>query len=230
MRTIRRPSKARTVPQFPTPEDCERLLACVDADATLNASRLKSGEVVWMSDVIRIAVGTGMRLFETCHMRWSWIDTRSWFLTVKNGPTFKTKNGHERSIYVTGEAREVLLHLQSERTTDADNFIFLSRRGQKGDARQLNGTYVSKRFLHYVRMAKLSEGVHFHTLRHMFASWLVMAGVDLFRVRELLGHADISTTMRYAHLAPKSFKYDLERVFGGDSTNHAKELHMAYAA
>lgn len=52
-----------------------------------------------------------------------------------------------------------------------------------------------------------------------------MGGVDLFRVKELLGHADISTTMRYAHLAPKVFRDDLERVFGSvrsDAGIHAQ--------
>jgi integrase len=41
-----------------------------------------------------------------------------------------------------------------------------------------------------------------HTNRHTFASRLVMAGVDLCTVQELLGHKSITTTMRYAHLAP----------------------------
>ena len=44
--------------------------------------------------------------------------------------------------------------------------------------------------------------VNFHTLRHTFASQLVMQGVDIPTLKGLLGHSDIKTTMRYAHLAP----------------------------
>ena len=44
------------------------------------------------------------------------------------------------------------------------------------------------------------EGVTFHTLRHTYASWLVEAGVDLYTVKELMGHSTLSMTERYAHV------------------------------
>lgn len=56
------------------------------------------------------------------------------------------------------------------------------------------------------------ENFRFHDLRHTFASWLVMNGVDLYTVQRLLGHTDIRTTMRYAHNAPGYLEQEIGKI------------------
>ena len=53
------------------------------------------------------------------------------------------------------------------------------------------------------KAAEIENLTKVHTLRHTFASHLVMSGVDLPTVSKLMGHSDIETTMIYAHLAPE---------------------------
>jgi integrase len=60
------------------------------------------------------------------------------------------------------------------------------------------------------------ENFRWHDMRHDFASQLVKKGVDLNTVRELMGHADMKMTMRYAHLAPSS-KLRAVEVLTGDT-------------
>jgi hypothetical protein len=59
-----------------------------------------------------------------------------------------------------------------------------------------------------------AEDINFHSLRHTFASWAVMRGMDLYRLKEIMGHSDIQVTMRYAHLRPDATRKDMERFFG----------------
>ena len=62
---------------------------------------------------------------------------------------------------------------------------------------------MNKAWATVAKLAKLRD-FRFHDLRHTFASKLVQKGVELNVVRELMGHADLSMTLRYAHLKPEN--------------------------
>lgn len=174
-----------------------------EVDALVSAAR---AEMPWLSDIIVFAVGTGFRLAEICNLRWDSVSLTDAIVTVANYGEFRSKSGHERAVPVGGDALAVL----ERRETDATGpYVFTGRRGGKA-----NETYVSKRFKDLVRSLGLSEDVTFHTLRHTYASWLVAGGVPIYDVKELMGHASIEMTMRYAHLAPDRLRAGVAKVFG----------------
>lgn len=220
VRRVPKPKLKRKEKQFLTRQQYERLLRCIEADATMLESgvvkqaSLKPGEVRWLADVVRLGIGTGLRLGELTSLRWSAVDLDSHLVTVRNTDDFITKSGHERRIPVEGEALDVLQRLHAERDSETDGYVFRGTSRRQGTQDKLNGEYVSKRFLHYVRLAKLPEGLSFHSLRHTYISWMIMQGVPVPVVQKLAGHADIKTTMGYAHLTPDSLRDAVRRVFG----------------
>jgi integrase/recombinase XerC len=65
---------------------------------------------------------------------------------------------------------------------------------------RFNSTYASRAFKKCVRKTNLNSKIHFHTLRHSFASNIIQAGGSLYAVKELLGHTSIKVTEVYSHL------------------------------
>lgn len=201
MQNMKRPRKARRSVAFLSEEEVELLLGSIRHE----------GDHGWLSDVVQIAVGTGLRLSELCAMRWDWIDRSTRAITVRRSAGFRPKSHHERHVPIAGAAVAVIERLSRERTQSSP-YVLLDDRG-----RQLSPTRVSKAFKRHVRLGGLSESYTFHTLRHTYASWLVKSGADLYRVKELLGHADIETTQRYAHLRPESLRSAVQKAFGDTS-------------
>ncbi len=147
----------------------------------------------FIKDIIITGFYTGMRLSELTNMNWSWVDFNQNLLTVKNSNNFTTKSRKERIIPIHQRVKDILVRRYS--TNGKSTFTFYRNSGIK-----LNEDFVSKQFKKAVRSANLNDNIHFHSLRHSFASALVQRGVSLYAVKELLGHENIKTTQIYSHL------------------------------
>ena len=175
--------------RYLTSEECSALLAaCPDH----------------LYPIVVLALNTGMRKGELLHLQWEDVDFRRGTITVRNRRDFHTKNYEDRVIPMNDEVREVLRKLPRHIRSP---YVFPSIADPEGNAYN----DVKRSFTSAVKRSRI-EHVRFHDLRHTFASHLVMAGVDIRTVQTLLGHKDISTTMRYAHLAPDHLKGAVERL------------------
>ncbi len=124
-------------------------------------------------------------------LQWENIDFDRAILTVTGDIA---KNGKTRHVPLNTVALQVLRDWRQQ--NNLDGFVFLNHKtGNVFDN-------VSKAWEGILTAAEI-ENFRWHDMRHHFASKLVMNGVDLNTVRELLGHADIKMTLRYAHLAPE---------------------------
>jgi integrase len=141
---------------------------------------------------IDIALHTGMRKSEQFTATWDQVDLDQGYIYLSI-----TKNGSDRFVTLNSAAVEVLKGLKKrheELGLPADSTLFHSKR---------DGLIKNPRkwFATALEQAEI-EDITWHTLRHTFASRLVMARVDLKTVQELMGHKTIAMTARYAHLAP----------------------------
>ncbi|PKF78221.1 integrase [Vibrio sp. vnigr-6D03] len=146
--------------------------------------------VDYLEPLIISALHTGMRKGELLSLVWNDVYFEQRYIMVR-ASNAKSKKG--RTIPMNDTLFNALsLWKKQVAQTQA---VFVT---DKGDAI----TDIKKPWMKLLKDANI-DNFRFHDLRHHFASKLVMAGVDLNTVRELLGHADMKMTLRYAHLAPE---------------------------
>jgi len=136
-----------------------------------------------------LSLNTGLRRGEMFKLSWSDVQLKSKTLTIGGE---NAKSGLTRHIPLNRESLEVLSNWKAQ--TSSTGLVFPSKNGKPF-------TTIKRSWSNLLEAANIT-GFRWHDLRHDFASKLVMAGVPLNTVRELLGHRDLSTTLRYAHLAP----------------------------
>ncbi len=165
------------------------------SDIELNSIVSNTAEQ-YLKDLFFTAFYTGMRCGELLNMNWNWIDFNQNIITVKCSKSFTTKSKKERIIPMCANLRSMMFNKYSLLMKLSPNeFVFA-----RYPAIKLNEDYVSKKFKKVIRALGMNDDIHFHSLRHSFASLLVQRGVSLYVVKELLGHEDLSTTQIYSHL------------------------------
>lgn len=163
-----------------------------EAERLLEAAR---GERGWFT-MILVGLRAGLRQSELLELRWDDLDLVAGLLRVRravyDGVIDTPKGGRSREIPMGDELRAALRsyrHLKGE-------LVFSGPAGE-----QLTKGEAKWPLWRVCKRAGLRR-IGWHVLRHSFASHLVMKGVPLKVVQELLGHATMEMTMRYAHLSP----------------------------
>jgi len=216
---IKLPKRQKTAPAYITTEQLSAI-----------SEQIKN-EVV--KDLVMFAFYTGMRLNEIVNLKWKNINLSSQIITVGD-EEFITKGRNQRFIPICEEALTSILSTK-ERKNDTPQILRmqnpLSRRigtscvspfikkGEntlyvfsKPNGVRFTGDYISKTFKDACKKAGIDKSIHFHSLRHSFASHLVQRGVSLYTIKELLGHSSISTTEIYSHLNIDSLRDAVERL------------------
>ena len=185
------PKRARALPKTLTEEEVERLLGAPSADDALG---------VRDKTMLELLYATGLRVSELVSLRLGQLSQDMGVVRILG------KGSKERLVPVgevaldwarkyAGDARTALL---GERLSDA---LFVTSRGA-AMTRQAFWHLIKR----YALRAGISKPISPHTLRHAFATHLLNHGADLRVVQMLLGHADISTTQIYTHVARERLK------------------------
>lgn len=189
-RFLTSPHKEQPLPGLITEAQIEKLLAAPDVD-TPHGLRDKT--------LLEVMYATGLRVTEAVKLKMSDLDlNKGWINTIGKGDKQRYVPLGEEAVYwikrYCAESRPLLL---KNKICDE---LFVSQK-KSGISRQLAWMIV-KEYADAAGISSLSP----HGLRHAFATHLVNHGADLRVVQMLLGHADISTTQIYTHVANQRLK------------------------
>jgi integrase len=148
------------------------------------------------------AAFTGLRRGELIALHWRDVDFTGSILRVRAsyaaGALTAPKSGKVRSVPLAPEVAKAVAKLsQRDLFTGDDELVFVGEAGS-----YLDGSALRRRYKNALTKAKLRP-LRFHDLRHTFGTRMI-AKADIRRVQEWMGHADIQTTMRYLHYAPRA--------------------------
>ena len=167
--------------------------------------------------VLELLYSSGLRVSELVNLNRDHVNTKRREFMVRG------KGQKDRPVFVSKSAVE---HLETYLTARNDSlvplFISYSRNSSaantSGDYKRLSQRSIQRMVAKYARLAGITKHVSPHTMRHSFATDLLMNGADIRSVQSMLGHSSIATTQVYTHVTDQHLKDVYER-FHSDSGN-----------
>ena len=166
----------------------------------------------YLMPMVLLSINTGLRQGELFNLNWNMVDLSEGSIILSGDIT---KNNNSRYIPFNNEAINIMKQLY-KKSDLKEGLVFPSKNNQPYNN-------VKRSWSSILKKAQITQ-FRWHDLRHHFASKLVMAGVDLNTVRELLGHSDIKTTLRYAHLAPEHKFKAVKKIAWGQQNNQVADV------
>jgi site-specific recombinase XerD len=148
--------------------------------------------------ILELLFSSGLRVSELVGLDRDHINLRRREFTVRG------KGQKDRPIFISSEAAD-WLHRYLDKREDNTKPLFVRYSGSKavdlsGNYHRLTARSVQRLVSQYARLAGITKHVSPHTMRHSFATDLLMNGADLRSVQAMLGHSNISTTQIYTHV------------------------------
>lgn len=203
------PEKPHKLPKSISSSELFQISAVLRADYNSKRQRnlCREDEILWQIPLYHFASCTGMRVSELARLRWKHIDFDKRLVYI-----YEQKNKKEQTVPLNRKAEAVLAAVQS---AEPEDYVFRSPR-QKCRQRKVRrfAEHVSRTFSDTRKLAGIDRKVTFHSLRHGFCTKLAEAGKPLYVIKEAARHADVSTSMRYVHMANKHLQSELDEVFG----------------
>lgn len=171
-----------------------RLRVLSDEEEVALLTTLEGNNLV--RSIVIVALNTGLRRGEIFSLKWPDVDFQRGRLIIR-----KTKANKERFVPMNATVRELLQSLPRL----LSDYVFPSPKtvGRLTD--------IKKGFRGAVNMAGI-ENLRFHDLRHTFATRLADAGTDAYTLMEIMGHADLKTTMIYVHASGEAGRRAVEKL------------------
>lgn len=167
--------------------------------------------------ILELFFSTGMRVSELAALKWDQINLDKEEFTVRG------KGDKTRIVFLSHQARHAL-GAYKELRDDEVEFIFIrhDRAGSDKEPGPLTPRSIERLVRKYALLAGITKKVSPHTLRHSFATDLLMNGADIRSVQAMLGHASINTTQIYTHVTNQQLR-DVHKAFHGKTRDDNEE-------